>query len=196
MRTRPSQSTKVPAFSACAATGSTTSATAVTAEGRISSDTTNGRAKAVGGTGDAEVGGVDATDDERAELAGRRCRDDAGRVAARGVVEGLHTPGGGDLGACRGIRERAATGQQGGQRTGLERTALTGPAGHPGEAGAGGLGEGGRGAQRTGDRREALADEHHGVVAQALARGGDDVGAGTLTEGAQHLGLGDRARSG
>ena len=144
----------------------------------------------LGGTGDAEVERVDPADDERVELTGCRRGDDAGRVAARGVGEGLHAPGGRHLGACRGIRERAATGQQGGQRTGLERTALTGAAGHPGEPGAGGLGEGDRGAQRTGDRREALADEHDGVVAQALARGGDDVGAGPLAEGAQHLGLG------
>ena len=82
VRTRPSQSTKVPAFSACAATGSTTSATAVTADGRISSETTNGRVEGVGGTGDAEVGGVDAADDERAELTGCGCGDDAGGVAA------------------------------------------------------------------------------------------------------------------
>ena len=38
-----------------------------------------------GGVGEPEVGRVDAADDERAELAGRRCRDDAAGVTARGV---------------------------------------------------------------------------------------------------------------
>ena len=45
-RTRPSQLTNAPTFSACGATGRTTSATAVTAESRISSETTKVLARA------------------------------------------------------------------------------------------------------------------------------------------------------
>ena len=41
----------------------------------------------------------------------------------------------GDLGAGGGVGDAAAAGQQGGQRAGLDRAALTGPARHPGRRG-------------------------------------------------------------
>ena len=56
-------------------------------------------------------------------------------------------------------------GSSDGQRAGLDRAALAGPARHPGEAGPGGLGEPDDGGQRAGDGGEPLADEDHHVVA-------------------------------
>ena len=49
-----------------------------------------------------------------------------------------------DLGAGGGVGDRAAAGQQGRQRAGVDRAALAGPARHPGQPGAGLGGQRGR----------------------------------------------------
>ena len=92
------------------------------------------------GAGRGRVGGVvgvDAADDQAAELAGGQGRDDRVGVAAGGLGQRVDAPGGGGVDARGGVGDRAAAGQQVGQAAGLDRAAVAGAARHPGQPGAG-----------------------------------------------------------
>ena len=169
-RTRPSQLTNAPTFSACGATGRTTSATAVTAESRISRETTKVLARASSTPRVAEVGRVDATDDERVDLAGAGRLDDAVGVTGRRVGQPDDVPDLGDLGAGLGARRPDDHREAALQRAGLERAALTGPPRDPRQPGAGALGERGGGRQGAGHRGEPLPDEDDASVLERLER--------------------------
>ena len=101
-------------------------------------------------------------------------------------------PGLGDL--LRGRRRRRRGGRRAAarQRAGLERAALTGAAGHPGQACAGRVGQRRGGGQRAGHRGEPLADEDDRVTGlECLGCAGSAIVA--LAVGGQrleHLGLG------
>ena len=88
----------------------------------------------------------------------RRCAA-AARIARRRGRAGRQrgrAPGRGDLGRGPAASSTGRpTGQQAGQRAGLDRAALAGPARHPGELRAGGLGQRDRGGQRAGHARPA-----------------------------------------
>ena len=139
----PSQFTNVPAFSAAAATGSTTSARSVTALTRSSRLTTNRRGlervqrrRRVG-----QVARVHAGDDQRVEVPRRRGGQDLRRVPAGLAGQRGHPPGPRDLGPRGLVGDRPAAGQEIGQRAGLDRAALAGPARYPGQPRAGRLGQ-------------------------------------------------------
>ena len=125
-RTRPSQSTNMPAFSATGATGKTTSAACDTALARTSRLTTKPALvdRLRGGPRAGQVVGVDAGHHEAAELPGgrgprsRRCR----AVRRTGGA-----PNGAEVDAGGGVGDRTATRQQVWQAAGLQRPALTGP---------------------------------------------------------------------
>ena len=95
------------------------------------------------------VVGVDAADDETAELTGVDRGDDLVGVAAGRLGQGLEAPGGGHVDARLGVGDRAAAGQQVRQAAGLDRAAVAGPARHPGQPGTGARGEPQRGRQRA-----------------------------------------------
>ena len=88
-----------------------------------------------------EVGGFDAADQQRAQ-ASVGC---TGQYAV-GVTSGRRrqfsdVPCGTDLRAGGVVGQWAAAGQQRRQRAGIQRAALAGPPWHPGQPGAGGVGE-------------------------------------------------------
>ena len=108
---------------------------------------------------------------------GRRCRpppttsafrspvcgscEDAGGVATWCGRHEIDAPRGGQVDARCGVAQRATTGQQVGEQTGLERAALTGSSRHPTDLRAGRRGEVGDGGQHTRRRRRPLADQDH-----------------------------------
>ena len=112
---RPSQSTNVPAFSATAATGSTTSARSVTALARSSRLTTNGgrssapSAAAGSGRSSGSTPPTTSASSSPAAAAARICGGVAAR-RARGSESGP-APGAGDLGP--GLRRRRPDGRPG-----------------------------------------------------------------------------------
>ena len=85
----------------------------------------------------AGVVGVDATDDQAAELAGDQGGDDRVGVAADRVGQVVDAPVGGGVDAGGRVGDRAAAGQQVGQAAGLDRTAVTGTTRDPGQPGTG-----------------------------------------------------------
>ena len=89
-----------------------------------------------------QVGGVHATDDQAAELAGGGRGDDGVAVPAGGLGQVLDAPCGGQVDPRGGVGDRTATGQQGRQRAGLDGAPVTRAARDPRDAG-------------TGDRRPA-----------------------------------------
>ena len=145
-----------------------------------------------------EVGRVDATDDQSAELAGRRSSDDGVAVAADGLGEVLDTPGGGQVDPGGSVGDRTATGQQVGQRTRFHGSAVTRATRHPGDPCTGGAGQSGHGGESAGRGRGALTHEQQGVLVERdvvvmgegvergslLARTGRDQRAGHLVQAA------------
>jgi hypothetical protein len=89
--------------------------------------------------GIAEVGRIDATDDQGGECSVARGLQDCCGVASGDAGQG-GVPHALDLSASRGVGHRTAAGQQRGQRTRIDRAELAGPARHPGELRAGPLG--------------------------------------------------------
>ncbi len=137
------------------------------------------------GGGVGGVVGVDAADHEAAEVALGERGDDGVAVAADLGGQRLHAPRGGHVDAGRGLGERASAGQQVGQGTGLDRTAVTGAARAPRRGGHRcRRGEVGRGASAPrGCCGEALADEDDRVLGDAVLgvrerADGLDLGAG------------------
>ncbi len=117
------------------------------------------------------VGGVvrvDTADHQAAEVTGDQGGDDRVAVAARGLGQVVDAPGGGGIDARRGLGHGTATGQQGRQAAGLDRTAVTRPAGHPSQPGSGLLRQRRRGRQGTWHGRQPLADQDHGGLVDAV----------------------------
>ena len=131
-RTRPSQLTKVPPFSACGGDREhDVGDSGHRRRAKLERDD-EGLGERLLGARVGEVAGVDAADDQGVDRSpDARGLDDAGRVAAGSVGQPDDVPGLGDLLAGCGVGDRAATGQQRRQRAGLERTALTGATRHP-----------------------------------------------------------------
>ena len=158
---RPSQVTKVPALSLTGATGKTTSAARVTSVSRSSSETTNDAAASAAAEGGRVRGvvGVDAADDQAAELAGEPRRPRSRRRRGRRRRAALSTP---QAAAASTRAAGSATGRPPGSRlgqaAGLDRAAVTGPARDPGQPGAGLGGQRGGGREGAGRGREALAE--------------------------------------
>jgi hypothetical protein len=73
----------------------------------------------------------------------------------------LDSPDLGDFAACAGVLERASAGKQSGEGSGVERPALTCPAGHPGHRGTRLLRESRGGAEGSRGASGALADHDH-----------------------------------
>ena len=189
-RGRPSQVTKVPALSVTGATGSTTSAQPGHV-GLALLEADHERRGLEGGAGGGRVGGVvgvHAADDDATEAAVGERGDDRVAVAAGGLGQVVDAPRGGGVDAGRGVAGGTTAGQQGRQAAGLDRAAVTGPAGHPGEPGAGGAGELDGGRQGAVVLGQPLADEDD---AAGVEGGGAVVG-----QRAQRLGLARRGRSG
>ena len=124
-----------------------------------------------------QVGRVDARHDQGAELAAGGGGEDRRGVAAGLAGQRALAPGPGHLGAGRGVGHRPADGQQPGQGAGLDRAALAGPAGHPGQPRARRGREPGHRGQRARHLGQPLADQDHRArrverLAGALPQGG------------------------
>ena len=116
------------------------------------------------------VVGVDAADDEPAELTGVDRGDDLVGVAARRLGQRLEAPGGGHVDPGLGVGDRAAAGQQVREAAGLDRAAVARTPRDPGQPGAGARREPGRGRQRARRGRQPLADhDHRGRVERVVA---------------------------
>ena len=76
--------------------------------------------RGAGGSGIGRVVGVDAADDQAAELTVDQRGHDRVGVAADGLGQGVDAPGGGGVDAGGGVGDRAAAGQQVGQAAGLD----------------------------------------------------------------------------
>ena len=140
-RTRPSQLTNMPDLSVTGATGKTTSAARVTVGLR-------------GPRGDHEAGGVDrgsrasAGSGRSARSTPPTTRPPSSPAAAAATIASPSRPAPSgrsstpqavaEVDAGGGVGDRTATGQQVGQRTGLERAAVTGATRDPRQLGAGG----------------------------------------------------------
>ena len=83
--------------------------------------------------------------------------------AARLGRQVLDAPGGGEVDARRGVRDRATARQQRRQQAGLDGGPLAHAARDPGEPGAGALREPHGGGEAAGHAGQALADEHEGA---------------------------------
>ena len=105
-----------------------------------------------------------------------------GRQRARG-----QPPGPLDLGAGRGVGDRAAAGQQRRHGAGVERAAVTGPARDPADRRAGARGQ--RGRPRSTGRATSAARSPTRITASARGQRVDDRAAGGAELG-QHRGLG------
>ena len=150
-----------------------------------------------GQTGVRKVSQVHPADHETGELAVGQGGEDGGGVPAgclgqvgrAGGQARVAAPGGGHLGACGGVRHRASSGQEVGQETCLDATALTGAARHPGQACSGGRGQGVHHGQEAGDDGGALAHEDGGTLRlERLHQPG--VGGGQEGDGARLLSRG------
>ena len=109
--------------------------------------------------GVGEVVGIDAADQQCAQAAIGSRGQNAIDVTAIGGRQVCDIPALGHLRAGGLVAERPATGQQSGQRAGLDRASLAGAARHPGQLRAGAFGESGRGRQGTGRGGETFADQ-------------------------------------
>ena len=98
--------------------------------------------------GVGEVIGFDTADQQGAQRPVRGGGQDAVHVTPSGGWQFGDMPRSGDLRAGRLVVKWAAAGQQGGQRAGLQRAPLAGPARHPRQPGPGGVGEPGGGQSR------------------------------------------------
>ena len=127
----------------------------------------------------------------RAARGPRRCARAAriaDGVAARAAATGGRRPR--RWRRRRGRRRRRRAGRRAagsGSAPALERAALTGPARHPGEPGAGGLDQPDDRGQRAGHRRQPLADQHHGAGAGSARQ---RRRLGVAQQRVEHLGLG------
>ena len=132
----------------------------------------------------------------RHRRAGRRAhRTRAAATISLGAATGRRRAGSStpqavcDVDPGGGVRDRTAAGQQVGQRAGLERTALAGPARDPGQPGTGRLGQ--RAARRDrspGHGGQPLADEDDRAAGRELVRDVLDLGV-AARDGREHLGL-------
>ena len=188
----PSQFTNVPAFSATAETGSTTSARSVTALTRSSRLTTNcaaSRASSAAAGSGRSAGSTPAMTRapiSRAAVAARICKcHGPARTAVRRSPCPRH------LGPGRLVGDQPAARQHHGQGAGLDRAALAGPARHPGQLGTGLLGQPGRCGQRAGNLGQPLAGQDHRarLPQRVRHRGPGLIQAAAACQPAKHLGF-------